>query len=343
MNELLCEQTGKGENAKSGEQERKEEMREFVGVKSFLEFSISPSLKREALIFNRIAIPDLCNWLRVAREIPAIPAFVLTSRDFLNELDWLREQGIAFEIRAQPCKQKISDEEYTNVLLQEDDIHKRLKEVGPPPYIEEIDSNSDAETLFKAFTPVALNFKAQAVRARRLSIELTKLSNQDAYPISLFNSFTEAQTQSRKHDVVQLSLRALPVPDDSTPWEQIIEYRSDPDSKSKFLALRHWMSKVARAELPPAELEEEIEVLIDQYQQHMRVHRMKTNARMLETVLITGAEMLAGLVSHKWSKAAQALLSINTRQVALLEGELTSPGRELAYIVKAREKFLRRD
>lgn len=314
-------------------------MREFIGVKSMLEFSLSPSLKREALMFNRVAVPDFCDWLRALRGMPAIPNFVLTSPEFLNELDWLREQGIVFGVKARPSDQEISDEEYTNVLLQEEDIRKRLKEVGPPPYTDEIDTSSDAEALFKAFTPIALNLIAQAIRARRVSIELKNLSKQDAYPISLFNSFLGTQTPNLKHDVVQVSLYALPFPDGSTPWEQIIEYRSDPDSQSKFLALRHWMSEVARAELTAAETEEKLEYLIDQYRQHMKLHKMKTNIGTLEIIVTTGFELLGALVGFKLGKAAQPLFALKRRQVALLEGELTSPGREVAYIVEARKRF----
>lgn len=99
------------------------------------------------------------------------------------------------------------------------------------------------------------------------------------------------------------------------------------------------MSEVARAELTPAEVEEKLEYLIDQYQQHMKYHRMKTNVGTLETIVTSGVEVLGDLVSFKWGKAAQALFSLKRRQVALLEGELTSPGREIAYIVKARESF----
>lgn len=47
----------------------------------------------------------------------------------------------------------------------------------------------------------------------------------------------------------------------------------------------------------------------------------------------------ADLVSFKWGKAAEALFSLRRRRVALLEGELTAPGNEVAYIVKARETF----
>ncbi len=44
-------------------------------------------------------------------------------------------------------------------------------------------------------------------------------------------------------------------------------------------------------------------------------------------------------MSFKWGKAAEAIFSLRRRRVALLEGELTAPGSEVAYIVKARESF----
>jgi hypothetical protein len=95
------------------------------------------------------------------------------------------------------------------------------------------------------------------------------------------------------------------------------------------------MSEVARAALPPAELEEKLEYLMNQYDQHMKLHHMKTNDGTVETIVVT----LADALSLSWGKAAQALFSLKRRQVSLLEGELTSPGNEVAYIVKAKEKF----
>jgi hypothetical protein len=59
----------------------------------------------------------------------------------------------------------------------------------------------------------------------------------------------------------------------------------------------------------------------------------------LETIITTGAEVLGDLASFKWGKAAQALFSLKRRHVTLMGGELTSPGSEIAYIVKARETF----
>ena len=99
------------------------------------------------------------------------------------------------------------------------------------------------------------------------------------------------------------------------------------------------MGEVARSELMPAEAEQKLEHLISQYERHMKLHRMKTNKGTLETLITSGAEVLGDLVSFKWGKMAEALFSLTRRKVALLEAELTAPGNEVAYVVKAREMF----
>lgn len=182
------------------------------------------------------------------------------------------------------------------------------------PYLDQLPS---------VFGPL---FCAVQLIVRKLSIQLKVLNGMDAYPV--FSEMFPAIPflDDRKCEVVDVVIKALPLPDDSVPWEQIIEYRNDPESQSKFLALRHWMSEMARAELSPAEIEEKLEYLIDQYQRHMKVHRMKTDVGTLQTVLVAGAN----LASFKWGDAAQSLFSSMQRKLSLLQGELTSPGSELA-------------
>jgi hypothetical protein len=139
---------------------------------------------------------------------------------------------------------------------------------------------------------------------------------------------------------MRIVLTALPLPTDETPWEQIIEYRNDPDSRAKFLDLRNWISEVAQGTLSPNEVEEKLEYLLSQYRRHLEIHRLKANAGTLETLVVTGADILGNLVSFQWGKAAKALFSIKVRQLALLEGELTARGSEVAYVMKARDTFL---
>jgi hypothetical protein len=57
------------------------------------------------------------------------------------------------------------------------------------------------------------------------------------------------------------------------------------------------MREVARAVITPAEVEEELEYLIDQYQKHMRLHRMKTNVGALEGS-VAKIDLKQGVVKH---------------------------------------------
>lgn len=332
-------------------------MREFVGVKSPLDLILEKQLrgatigslfKREALMFDRISCPHFKDM-----SSSFAPLGMELLDDLVAHIDYIEERGLLYP--------PIPDAEGPQLgLLETDGEFQLLK--GVEPALEqmlrgsmEAIKNAGLSELMggRALEPDKLDGYLDKMRpemaipfvaalqyqVRRLSVQLRVLNGVEACPV-LSDIVPQLPLQRpEKSETVAVTFNALPIPDESVPWEQIIEYRSDPDSQSKFLALRHWMSEVARAELAPAEVEEKLEYLIDQYQRHMKLHRMKTNVGTLETIVTTGTEFLGDLVSFKWGKAAEALFSLKRRHVALLEGELTAPGNEVAYIVKARETF----
>jgi hypothetical protein len=89
-----------------------------------------------------------------------------------------------------------------------------------------------------------------------MSVQLRLLDQVDAYPV-----WAPELAAKGKSDAIKIVLRSLPLPDEKTPWEQILEYRNDPDSRQKFFALRNWMSDVARSNLTPIEIGEKFNFL----------------------------------------------------------------------------------
>lgn len=337
---------------------------EFVGVVDpfILELknslSVTP-LKRHALVFDRLAIPALADSF--------LKNDAVYESSTLAEMQWLMNKGILFDVkleeginlsnpqveeefessifhalglvgvlfgidlnRIRQVKKgkapKLTDEEMEDMLLKLERItKKKLKELKAAIESEEFLEHVKGMTLYQT---------------RGFSSMLRHESGMDAYPI-LSNSIPHIQESlAAKNEVVQIVLNSLPIPDDTTPWEQILEFRSDPDSRNKFLDLRNWMSEVARAELRPNEVVEKLAYLMSQYQRHMNLHRLRTNRGKLETILVTSAEVLGDLASFKWGKAVEALFSVNKQDIDLLEGELTAPGNEVAYIVKAHDTFI---
>jgi hypothetical protein len=138
--------------------------------------------------------------------------------------------------------------------------------------------------------------------------------------------------------VLDIVLKALPLPDESVPWEKIRDFRDDADARANLLGLRQWMRKVAAANTPAMEIREELEYLRASFDSHLRFHRMKTRPGIVRT-LVTLPTALGKAAKLDFGGAVDALLIAKTREIALLEAERSAPGREVAYISKATEKF----
>ena len=305
------------------------------------------------MIFDRITVRNLEDSRKQTRFAAGL-GLISESEvpQLLSDLNWLFEKGIVFELSAETRKLVFpNNEKYQETFKafsdQVDDLERveqcahevtgrlrSLKEVHPEPDVTEANALRDI-ILEEIYKPV----KAACDYAARLdAIRLRESALIDAYP--LINDFASPEkTQTTKSEVIKLVINALPVPSETTPWEHILEYRSDPDSRARFLDLRNWMSEVAKGELQPIEIEQKLEHLISTYERHLKLHRMKVNTGTLQTIVTTSAEVLGDLISFKWGKAAEALFAFKHRHVALMEAELNSPGSEIAYIVKTRERF----
>jgi hypothetical protein len=121
-----------------------------------------------------------------------------------------------------------------------------------------------------------------------------------------------------------------------------LEYRGDADSRTRFLRLKHWINEAVAQKRPARQLHDEIQTLLAEYEDHMKLHRLKIRTGAVETFVTTSAEVLEGLVRVKWSDAARALFSFRRRRIQLLEAERHAPGRHLAYLADVRSRFGRR-
>lgn len=219
---------------------------------------------------------------------------------------------------------------------------KTIDNISELPYVEALKllgyEGSQANVLDKN-NPDENSIKAEEYWARAVSIQLRELNSLDAYPLLSGMSYSAQESLIEKSQVVQIVVNNLPTPQDSVSWEQIMDFRNDPDTLGNSLAIRNWMSEVARAKLSPSEVEEKLEYLIYQYKQHIQLHRLKTNVGTLETLVVAGAEFLENLAKFNLGNIAKSLFSLRHRKIALIEGELSSPGHEVAYIERVRRTF----
>ena len=66
---------------------------------------------------------------------------------------------------------------------------------------------------------------------------------------------------------------------------------------------------------------------------------MSRTTGVVETLLTTTAEIAESFVKFQWSKIPKKLFEVRHKQIDLMKAEMSLPGREVAYIVKARGRF----
>ncbi len=161
----------------------------------------------------------------------------------------------------------------------------------------------------------------------------------DAFPILSYEQFKNSLYSDNKSEVIHIIIKNLPLLDSTVSWETIIDFRKNDDFRVKFLSLKSWINRISRINLSKSEMQDEIEYLINDYRQQMKLSKMKTRIGQLESIVCLPLELLENLIKIKWSKIPKEFIQIRKRKIDLLAEELKSPGRELSYIVSAQDYF----
>lgn len=140
--------------------------------------------------------------------------------------------------------------------------------------------------------------------------------------------------------VVEAVLRSVPTPPKGLPWEDFLAIRQDGEMQMHLRRLRTWMQSIAKGGLSGGEIEDQLQSHLADYQKFMQLQHKKAGNGVLRVMLVTTAEVIAGLLTLRPNDALNALYELNSHSLALSEAELLAPGREVAYLAKLNESRL---
>jgi hypothetical protein len=313
-------------------------MAELIGVIDGFH-ALRPSfLKRTALLFDRMALPGKVMLDQWSVSYPAE----------CQDLSWLLDNEIVFQVSVpNPDALSLTDEDKIELKTFSNKLDETFAKMLDNSSWQNTPSDILLEQLRKQLDDPELDsdtklkivgyFLRAGEHVARMFGCLLRSQGMKAYPV--LSTTLSKQSTALPSDVIEIVFNNFPTPSEDTPWEQILEYRADPDSRANFFALRDWINEITHASLSPIEIEEKLEHLLAQYERHLKLHKMKTNKGVVETVLTSGAGFAENLCKGNFSKIANMLFTAKHRKLALYEGELTAPGHELAYILKTQEAF----
>jgi len=263
-------------------------MRKFVGVTNIVEWrershhAFLVFLKRQAIFFDQITIPSLFRQLDFYRDS-------LEDRQFASELEWLHDQNILLDTESLSVNVTSKDLEFVKEL----ETFRRLISYSRKGLNNLISKKNTSGAA------VYLGIAAYGF-CRFESIILRISHSMDAFPIiDELKLPSKTAVTSRKAEIIKIILNFLPIPDELVSWEQILDYRNDPDSKERALSLRRWINRLSGEKLSIAEIQDEVEWLMNEYQKHMNLHKMKVNLMTLEAFVKAPLELIENLVKIK--------------------------------------------
>ena len=298
-----------------------------IGVFAWARGDVRAQLKRAALFCDQIALKHVHG----GKDCAAYP-------DTLRDIQWLAERGVIVGAPDVPYDTKKFPwlTAYRENLLTDPYIGVRvhlLRQLEVPGQIP-MQGPLEPTEIFKDrhFT------EAAELYTRVLSAMLTE-AGKPVTPL-LGGEFTgTVLSQATPTDAVVVALEKLPLPDAATPVEAIMDWRNDEDAKRRLTRLRVWLNRALRQHLTTAELRDELEVSLADYGEYMALHHRKMARGRCEIVCSAIAEVLEALPKIKLSPLLDVVFHSSRTQFQLAEIEAKAPGRELAYILRARERF----
>ena len=176
---------------------------------------------------------------------------------------------------------------------------------------------------------------------RALASDLREKHAINAFPVYSSDQILDDDFLKGESEVIKAVLRSIPEPDfETTPWEQILEFRNDSETKKLLTYFRHWLVEIRKKSLTYRELSEELEYYSRKYEEHMKLQKIKISYGTLQTLLIIPAEIIEGVVRLKPTQSVKALFTLKRQRIELREAEMKAPGRDLAYLMKVRDEYM---
>ncbi len=311
---------------------------------SFLNQAI-PLLQRDLLYFDQV---HMCSYTDI-NALQELKNMDKKQYKFIrNEFDFLRDKKLLFDFKLTPMIEwmfETSGVKEGKINLEDGqdfmDIMKLFLNIRNmlemPGLGDKYPGDKKVRKLIHKYKEIVDVSEIETTRVS--AILLNRFATKDeAFPL-LFNAKANGVAPNHKSPVLEVILESLPVPVDNLPWEQVLEYRSDPESQRKFTALRVWMQDIVRKDYSKKEIEERILHMTNEYERHMKIHDLKTKRGTLKVVLVTSLETIENLVKFKWSKSVESLFTLFEKKYDLIEAEMKAPGKEIAYILDAQKKL----
>ena len=184
---------------------------------------------------------------------------------------------------------------------------------------------------------LAGNFSAwQPGEADNVMRKISQNMTYDGRPISTaYRTDKIQEVPGKLASAIEVAVSNVPLPSAGMPWQDFLEFRADPEHRAHLQRLRTWLQARALANTPSEHVGDELETLLQNYRDYMRVQHIKYGEGTISTIIVCALDAFENLLNFKVGTALRSLVDIRAKRIALTEAELLAPGREVSYLIHA--------
>jgi hypothetical protein len=266
----------------------------------------------------------------VCSSLPLRPQDKDLVKQKLVEIEKYMKSGLMYEYSANDFK---NDYTIFHSIAETKELSKYLIESDfENPYT---DKNNSKDNLFGS-----LNSLREIVELKSRIFSIINNSKSSDHYIPIIREKYKKTLITEKLDIsdaVSVVIHKFPIINENISLENIIEFKSDPDTKLKLGRLRNWITEISRSKISTKEMEEKIEYLLLEYSNHMNLHKIEYNIGKFETLVTASLSFFENIAKLNLSKASKVIFDLNRTELRMLKAENEAPGKEVAFINKLKE------
>lgn len=309
-------------------------MKQTLRISSIHQISIE-KLKRELILFDKVFISGLVNDFD-KEEIDIENR--LNNVYWKNPIDVEEKQELAKIITKLTANNNILIDR-RKIVPDANKLNRENKEISN--LIQPLESGFtkwiiDSEEESKKNPQKAMRDivqKANDITVRQTAIYVNALDEYIPIP-NLESYYSIKDLKTKKQQVYNLILNNIPLPNSKNSFEDILNFKQDKDAQISALALRNWITDISYSTYNIYEIEDKFKHLLNQYDKSIKLHKLKTENSIIETIVVGGSDILENLVKLQFSNVAQKFFKHKNDHIELMELEMKTVGNELSFISK---------
>lgn len=291
-------------------------MLKINGVTSLFDGCDFETLKRKTLLFDTIYLSELRS---DGGNLDGFPDNIRT------DVEYLQERGVVAPVPDTSCSW---------LAVNNDDPIRHLEVICDDPACQDRRVIEAVLDLRRTIDDTIVRVWAARLALYDKSAQFVPLCRTT---LTVLKQPAPVQVKVTPHDVLDIALEQIPIPSEGSSWESIIDFKRE--MGDKLWEFHRFIRDVATKRQSAAEIHDDIEWRLHQYEEAMKLHNLKASHGFIEVYVIPAIEIIEDLAKFNWSKVARGALSVRKRKIELMEAEMKAPGRECAYVFAARERF----